>query len=354
MKYVSLEHSIRSIIESSRQTIKAVARPEDNRKELENVPRENSKDTSAFTRMQEIKNKIIDEDLTIEEVNELISSLNEKKKKKIQGEEPDAPMGTKETSVVVNPQVATEEVVEEIDRKLHGELMAKHDHYIGVESNKPKPDPNVLRDHERAADYHKKALKTNNPHIAADAKKLSDKVLKNEEVEFSEAELKHFNDVLEGRGRPKKSEDNPNTASGRDPRQHIQVIAGQAAAGRNIEFTHNNGDKTTITPSMGRKITNHLGGLKPADRQDAVNKMHASAGGLKLSEDLEQIDEFQGTIKKAATSSSMMSKATAEKGKTQDKQTSNLIKQKQDAQKREFAKRQQTAQTASQRSAIKT
>jgi hypothetical protein len=415
-------------MESSRQNIKNVARPEDNRKELENTPRaETPRDSSVFTRMQEIQKKIIDEDYTLEEIQELENLINEKKKTKknnIKGEEPDVPggftVGTKmTTSVNSSPSIATEEVVEEeIDKDYHGKMIIKHDKSIAVEKNKDKPDPNVLRDHERAADYHRKALKTNNPYIAADARTLSNKLqeeveqvdeldrqqgsilnryisrtnpdfsspeeiekrkegralalkkkwgdkkygtdepkvkaVQRENVEFSEAELEHFNAVLEGRGRPKKSEDNPNTSSGRDPRQHIQVLAGQAAGGRNIDFTHNNGDKTTITPSMGRKITDHLNSLKPADRQAAVNKMHASAGGLKLSEDLEQIDEFQGTIKKPATPSSMMSKATAAKGKLQQKQTTSLIKQKLDAQKRELLKRQQTAQTASQRSAIKT
>lgn len=101
----------------------------------------------------------------------------------------------------------------------------------------------------------------------------------------------------EGRGRPPKpgtaawkrkhgsssSETSDETThQGRDPRQHIQVVAGQAAAGRHIDFHHNDGSKSKITPAMGRKITSHLNGLKPAERQSAVNKMHDSSDGLKV------------------------------------------------------------------------
>jgi hypothetical protein len=81
-------------------------------------------------------------------------------------------------------------------------------------------------------------------------------------------------------GRPKKNP-TPETTE-RDPRKHIQVEAGRAAAGNVVDFTHNDGSKSKITPAMGRKITSHLQGLKPADRQAAVNKMHDSAEGLKV------------------------------------------------------------------------
>ena len=88
--------------------------------------------------------------------------------------------------------------------------------------------------------------------------------------------------IEEARGRPKKNaEPAPGEESGRDPRQHIQVIAGQAAAGRVIDFKHNNGDVSKISPGMGRSIVNKLGNLKPAERHAAVNKMHDSAEGLK-------------------------------------------------------------------------
>lgn len=81
-------------------------------------------------------------------------------------------------------------------------------------------------------------------------------------------------------GRPKKNPEPEVTE--RDPRKHIQVEAGRAAAGNVIDFTHNDGSKSKITPAMGRRITAHLNGLKPADRQAAVNKMHDSAEGLKV------------------------------------------------------------------------
>jgi len=85
------------------------------------------------------------------------------------------------------------------------------------------------------------------------------------------------------RGRPpKKTEDgNPNVGNGRDPRQHIQVISGQAAAGRTMDFFHNNGTKTAITPQLGRHILAKLNSLKPVQKQEAVNKIHYSADGLR-------------------------------------------------------------------------
>ena len=81
-------------------------------------------------------------------------------------------------------------------------------------------------------------------------------------------------------GRPKKNP-TPETTE-RDPRKHIQVEAGRAAAGNVIDFHHNDGTKSKITPAMGRRIVSHLNSLKPADRQSAVNKMHDSAEGLKV------------------------------------------------------------------------
>jgi hypothetical protein len=81
-------------------------------------------------------------------------------------------------------------------------------------------------------------------------------------------------------GRPKKNP-TPETTE-RDPRKHIQVEAGRAAAGNVVDFHHNDGTTSKITPGMGRRITSHLNGLKPADRQSAVNKMHDSAEGLKV------------------------------------------------------------------------
>jgi hypothetical protein len=77
-----------------------------------------------------------------------------------------------------------------------------------------------------------------------------------------------------------KKKEEPSTE--RDARQHIQVVAGQAAAGREIDFPHNNGKSTKISPDMGRKITAHLNGLKPAERQAKVKAMHDSPEGMKM------------------------------------------------------------------------
>ena len=321
MNYKSLEHSIRSVVLEGREKIKAVARPEDNRKELENVPRENTKDQSAYTRMQEIKTKIIGEEylpeLTLEEIEELhfmISNLLDEKKKvkgKIPSEEPEGKMGTK---VDTSPEVSTP-VVEASEEENIAKVnsIAKELKDMATKKEKPKlphvndgvPDmfkvneegPKMWNPLSREAQAKKETITgkikqklinkySNNPFAKEPSKKsrITNPLARNEEVEieFSEEELAHFNSVLEARGRPKKDESNPNTGSGRDPRQHIQVIAGQAAGGRNIEFTHNNGDKSTISPSMGRKIVGHLEKLKPVERQSAVNKMHDSAKGLDI------------------------------------------------------------------------
>jgi hypothetical protein len=68
----------------------------------------------------------------------------------------------------------------------------------------------------------------------------------------------------------------------RPAREHIQVLAGRAAGGADVTMKHGNGKSSKITPAMGRKITAHLNGLKPAARQDAVKRMHASPEGLNV------------------------------------------------------------------------
>jgi hypothetical protein len=151
--------------------------------------------------------------------------------------------------------------------------------------------------------------RTNKQHSALVlGRKLQKQGMTEEEtVEFSQAEIDHINSFFEQvapsrpeptkgvnpsvknidltdetleEGRPKKNPQ-PETTE-RDARQHIQVIAGRAAAGNTLDFPHNDGSKSKITPAMGRKITSHLQGLKPAERQAAVNKMHASSEGLKI------------------------------------------------------------------------
>lgn len=128
------------------------------------------------------------------------------------------------------------------------------------------------------------------------------KVLGTEEVQFSESELAHLEAVAPNRpevavgadsvsdkmsqndvtGTSTESGKKIKEESDRDPRKHIQVEAGRAAAGNVVDFEHNDGSKSKITPAMGRRITAHLQSLKPSDRQAAVNKMHDSAEGLKV------------------------------------------------------------------------
>jgi hypothetical protein len=133
--------------------------------------------------------------------------------------------------------------------------------------------------------------KNHNGKIDAEDFKLLKKSKMKEEVEMTILSAEHierFNAVLEaeavkrGRGRPKKNpEGDEPRPEGRDPRQHIQVIAGQAGAGRVIDFKHDDGSSTKITAPMGRSIVAHLNNLKPKERHDAVQSIHGSAGGLK-------------------------------------------------------------------------
>ena len=119
------------------------------------------------------------------------------------------------------------------------------------------------------------------PEVAIGADSTSEKMSQNDVTATAESGKKLRKEEVElEEGRPKKNP-TPETTD-RDPRQHIQVAAGRAAGGNVIDFHHNDGSKSKITPAMGRKITSHLNGLKPADRQAAVNKMHDSAEGLKV------------------------------------------------------------------------
>ena len=115
-----------------------------------------------------------------------------------------------------------------------------------------------------------------------EAKPTSEKLSQNDLTATAESGKKIRKEEVEQieEGRPKKNPE-PETTE-RDPRKHIQVEAGRAAAGNVVDFHHNDGTTSKITPGMGRRITSHLNGLKPADRQAAVNKMHDSAEGLKV------------------------------------------------------------------------
>lgn len=94
------------------------------------------------------------------------------------------------------------------------------------------------------------------------------------------SEFRKTNEEALQEGRPKKNPEPESTE--RDARQHIQVMAGRAAAGNVLDFKHNNGSVSKLTPGMGRSIIAHLNKLKPSDRQTAVNKMHDSPEGLKV------------------------------------------------------------------------
>ena len=188
-----------------------------------------------------------------------------------------------------------------------------------ITKTKPAEDPSTPKSYPGAAS----SLTPDNP----TTKRMSNAVKEDEEITFSEAELEHFNrffleasvapnrpEVATGadstsdkmsqndvtgtstesgkkkktwkeeveleEGRSKKNPE-PETTE-RDPRQHIQVMAGRAAAGNVLDFKHDNGSVSKLTPGMGRSIIAHLNTLKPADRQSTVNKMHASPEGLKV------------------------------------------------------------------------
>lgn len=66
----------------------------------------------------------------------------------------------------------------------------------------------------------------------------------------------------------------------RNAREHIQVVAGEAAAGRVVEFIHDDGSLTSITPSLGRNIIDLLNTLKPAARQEKVVAIHFTSKAL--------------------------------------------------------------------------
>jgi hypothetical protein len=121
------------------------------------------------------------------------------------------------------------------------------------------------------AEYLHAASNKNDSHKGPDSEKKfymrQAKELRKEEVELEE-------------GRPRKNPTPESTE--RDARQHIQVQAGRAAGGTVVDFKHDNGKVSKLTPGMGRAITAHLNGLKPAERQEAVKRMHASPEGLKV------------------------------------------------------------------------
>ena len=177
-----------------------------------------------------------------------------------------------------------------------GEETAKKETSMSVTmDNKPSTPAQTTAATSGPSDADKKALDTKIKSIAK------------EEVEFSQAEIDHINSFFEAvapsraeptkgvnptvrntdltdetleEGRPRKNP-TPETTE-RDARQHIQVQAGRASGGTVVDFKHDNGKISKLTPGMGRAITAHLNGLKPAERQEAVKRMHASPEGLKV------------------------------------------------------------------------
>ena len=116
------------------------------------------------------------------------------------------------------------------------------------------------------------------PMAPTDAKEVSVKSDKS----GKDVPQRDLTDAVVEEGRKKKVDTDTVGTGERDARQHIQVIAGQAAGGREVDFKHNNGKSTKIGPDMGRKITAHLNGLKPAERQAKVKAMHDSPEGMKF------------------------------------------------------------------------
>jgi hypothetical protein len=200
--------------------------------------------------------------------------------------------------------------------KKWGKEMGKHADAHAYLSNYPRHNPFQKDDElERAKPASSMRMtsagKIHKQDIAAKKSEIKSRMKEEfEEVTFSDAELAHLASFEEAvapqtdkdsadvnqapsssildeagkRGRPSKKDkeaEDPNAGNGRDPRQHIQVIAGQAGAGRVMDFKHNDGSVSKITPPMGRAIVAKLNGMKPADRHAAVNKMHDSAEGLK-------------------------------------------------------------------------
>jgi LysM repeat protein len=74
------------------------------------------------------------------------------------------------------------------------------------------------------------------------------------------------------------------TRTKREPRNNAMVVFGSIAAGGRGStvdepgtLTHDNGEKTKVTPAMARQGLAQLNSLKPADKHDALNKIHGSA-----------------------------------------------------------------------------
>jgi hypothetical protein len=250
-------------------------------------------------KMSEENNKLIDMFLKLQEKHALTPNIFEAAKK----------VGKMEEELKGNQH--------RIDANKNGKIDA-HDFKLlrakknvkegeGDETAKKETSMSVTMDNKPSTPAQTTAA-TSGP-SAADKKALDTKIksIAKEEVEFSQAEIDHINSFFEAvapsraeptkgvnptvrntdltdetleEGRPRKNP-TPETTE-RDARQHIQVQAGRAAGGTVVDFNHDNGKVSKLTPGMGRAITAHLNGLKPAERQEAVKRMHASPEGLKV------------------------------------------------------------------------
>ena len=258
-----------------------------------------SYESGGKKKMSEENNKLIDMFLRLQEKHALTPNIFEAAKK----------VGKMEEELKGNQH--------RIDANKNGKIDA-HDFKLlrakknvkegeGDETAKKETSMSVTMDNKPSTPAQTTAA-TSGP-SAADKKALDTKIksIAKEEVEFSQAEIDHINSFFEAvapsraeptkgvnptvrntdltdetleEGRPRKNP-TPETTE-RDARQHIQVQAGRAAGGTVVDFNHDNGKVSKLTPGMGRAITAHLNGLKPAERQEAVKKMHASPEGLKV------------------------------------------------------------------------
>lgn len=258
-------------------------------KETETTPKTES---GGKKKMSEETNPLIDMFLKLQEKNTLTPNIFEAAKKAKKDHDRDGKIESEKDEVWGSRFRAA---------KLAGKMQEAEVDYSA-------PDrPAVTKDNKPSTPAQTNAA-TSGP-SDADKKALDSKIktIAKEEVSFSEAELAFFASVFEAvapnrpeptkgvnptvrdteltdetiaEGRPRKNP-TPETTE-RDARQHIQVQAGRASGGTVVDFKHDNGKISKLTPGMGRAITAHLNGLKPAERQEAVKKMHASPEGLKV------------------------------------------------------------------------
>lgn len=88
--------------------------------------------------------------------------------------------------------------------------------------------------------------------------------------------------------------------------ENIMSAASKAMGGSDVSFKHKDGSTSTITPSMGRKISSKLGSAPHREKADMVQAMHKSSDHLKKAigeqvlsaEELERIEQIAKDINK--------------------------------------------------------